>query len=373
MATGLTRVQAQTILVDMRKLLLGALLSLAGLEAQDISGNWQGTLGEGTDKIRLVLRIVTGQNSQNPWTGTFFSIDQNPDWGAGTLVKSIVFQRPAIKFKLDDEGASGAFEGTVNPDGASITGAWIQGIRRPLTFQRATSKTEWKHPSAHSTQFVTVDRDVKLEVLDWGGSGRPVLLLAGLGNTAHVFDALAGKLAASYHVYGLTRRGFGASSAPTSGYGADRLADDVLEVIDFLKLNKPVLIGHSIAGEELSSISSRHPDKVAGLIYLDAGNSYAYYDSTVGDPFAKLDLENFPPIHRAVLEGRQKYTRIQGPVLAIYAFAGAPDHWEAQANAFEKGVPGARVVRFPQAGHYVFLEDEANVLRQISTFIATLP
>src|ERR1044072_7300947 len=103
----------------MRKLLLCALLSAARLQAQDISGDWQGTLGEGTDKIRLVLRIAKGQNSQNPWTGTFFSIDQNPDWGAGTLVKSITLQHPAIKFML--EGASGAVEGAVNPDGASIT------------------------------------------------------------------------------------------------------------------------------------------------------------------------------------------------------------------------------------------------------------
>ena len=42
-------------------------------------------------------------------------------------------------------------------------------------------------------------------------------------------------------------------------------------------------MGHSIAGEELSSIGTRHPDKAAGLIYLDAGYSYAYYDRTRGD------------------------------------------------------------------------------------------
>jgi pimeloyl-ACP methyl ester carboxylesterase len=143
--------------------------------------------------------------------------------------------------------------------------------------------------------------------------------------------------------------------------------------MDSLKLNKPVILGHSIAGEELSSIGSRYPDKVAGLIYLDAGNSYAFYDSSVGDVFAKADLATFPPMHRAVLEGRQRYTRIQGPILAIFAFAGAPDHWEAQANAFEKGVQGAKVVRFPQSGHYVFLSDEALIVREITTFIATLP
>ena len=128
-----------------------------------------------------------------------------------------------------------------------------------------------------------VDRDVKLEVLDWGGSGRPIVLLAGLGDTAHVFNRFAAALTGHYHVYGITRRGFGASSAPASGYSADRLGDDVLAVIEALKLTKPVLVGHSIGGQELSSVGSRYPDKVAGLVYLDAAYSYAYYDSARGD------------------------------------------------------------------------------------------
>jgi pimeloyl-ACP methyl ester carboxylesterase len=135
----------------------------------------------------------------------------------------------------------------------------------------------------HTARFITVDKNVKLEVLDWGGSGRPLVLLAGLGDTAHVFDRFAAKLTPKYHVYGITRRGFGASSAPSEGYSADRLGDDVLAVIDSLKLVRPVLVGHSIAGEELSSVGSRHPDKVAGLVYLDAAYSYAYYDSSRGD------------------------------------------------------------------------------------------
>ena len=61
--------------------------------------------------------------------------------------------------------------------------------------------------TAFKTQFVEVQPDVKLEVLDWGGSGRNLVLLAGLGNTAHVFDSLGPKLAAQYHVIGITRRG----------------------------------------------------------------------------------------------------------------------------------------------------------------------
>jgi len=132
-------------------------------------------------------------------------------------------------------------------------------------------------------QFISVDTGVKLEVLDWGGSGRPLVLLAGLETTAHIFDDFAPKLTPQYHVYGITRRGCGASSAPNTGYSADRLGDDVLAVLDALKLNRPVLVGHSIAGEELSSVGTRHPDRIAGLIYLDAGYAYAYYDASRGD------------------------------------------------------------------------------------------
>ena len=54
-------------------------------------------------------------------------------------------------------------------------------------------------------------------------------------------------------------------------------------MIDSLKINRPVLVGHSLGGEELSSVGSRHPEKVAGLIYLDAGYCYAYYDRSRGD------------------------------------------------------------------------------------------
>jgi pimeloyl-ACP methyl ester carboxylesterase len=136
--------------------------------------------------------------------------------------------------------------------------------------------------SPHKAQSVTVEEDVKLEVLEWGGSGRPLVLLTGLGNTAHVFDKFAPKMTANYHVYGITRRGFGASSRPATGYSADRLGDDVLAVIDTLNLNRPVLVGHSIGGEELSSVGSRHPEKVAGLVYLEAGYCYAYYSPTGG-------------------------------------------------------------------------------------------
>jgi pimeloyl-ACP methyl ester carboxylesterase len=371
----------------------------------------------------------------------------------------------------------------------TLLGAIVLPIVSVAAHLCAQESVAWRDPSPHTVQFVTVDDNVKLEVLDWGGSGRPLVLLAGLGATAHVYDDFAPKLTPDYHVYGITRRGYGASSVPASGYTANRLADDVLAVVDALRLDRPVLVGHSIAGEELSSVGSRHPARVAGLIYLDAAYSYAYYDRSLGDlnidlqelkkkldqwqpdkgprdqmqlvqemqtslPALEKDLEAVqnnlqaarlspptppaptatdresfaafrswqkrvygnaspegqlrqyyestpeghvgqvhtkPAILQAIMAGQQKYTDLRVPILAIFAvphdlglFANkdpvaraafeARDiaSTEAQAKAFETGVPSAHVVRLPHANHAVFMSNEADVIRELRTFLVGL-
>jgi hypothetical protein len=52
----------------------------------------------------------------------------------------------------------------------------------------------------YKARFVSVEPDVKLEVLDWGGTGRPLVFLAGLGLDAHEFETFVPKFSASYHV-----------------------------------------------------------------------------------------------------------------------------------------------------------------------------
>lgn len=141
------------------------------------------------------------------------------------------------------------------------------------------SPASWHDPSHHQVQFVTVEDKVKLEVLDWGGSGRPIVLLAGSGNTAHVYDDFAEKLAGPYHVYGITRRGFGASTHADFGYSDQRLADDIVQVLHSLRIVAPVLVGHSMAGAELTTIGSQHSDQLSGLVYLDALLDHAVDDA----------------------------------------------------------------------------------------------
>ena len=121
-----------------------------------------------------------------------------------------------------------------------------------------------------------MEKDIRLEVLDWGGSGRPIVLLAGGGDTAHVFDEFAPKLATDHRVYGITRRGFGNSGFSIAEHPLDRLRDDVLAVVSALNLTRPVLAGHSIAGAELSAVATLRPDRVAGLVFIEAAYPYAF-------------------------------------------------------------------------------------------------
>ena len=100
--------------------------------------------------------------------------------------------------------------------------------------QRSQSGAAWNDPSPHQVRGVTVDSSVKLEVLDWGGAGAPLVLL-GCYLSAHMHDDFAPKLTNQFHVYGITRRGIGASDRPATGYSVQRSADDVLAVLDSLK------------------------------------------------------------------------------------------------------------------------------------------
>lgn len=295
-----------------------------------------------------------------------------------------------------------------------------------MTKGSSAQKSSLQDPSKHRVQFVGVEDGVRLEVLDWGGSGRALVLLTGSGNTAHVFDDFAGKLTGSAHVYGITRRGFGASSHPESGYTDQRLADDVLHVLDSLKLVAPVLVGHSMGGNELTTLASQHPIRINGLVYLDAGADPK--DFPASDP-AYMALGNkLPPANRlpppppfpeserlaltadyqsarralkAIGEGTKKrdYSKIRVPVLSLFAvFRPADDplrqdmpkdpQERATVEAFEAAtmvyikryemslltaVPSARIVELPGANHYLFLSNEADVLREIASFMRGLP
>ena len=126
----------------------------------------------------------------------------------------------------------------------------------------------------HKQMFVRVAPGVSLEVLDWGGpqKARTLVLLTGLGDNAHVFDQFAYQFTGDFHVIGITRRGFFPSSQPETGYDVETRARDVIAVLDALRIRRATIVGHSLAGSELSKLGELHGDRVDTLVYLDAAD-----------------------------------------------------------------------------------------------------
>ena len=124
----------------------------------------------------------------------------------------------------------------------------------------------------HKIRMVAVAPGVDLEVVDWGGRGRAMVLLAGGGDNAHVYDQFAFQFTDYFRVIGITRRGYLPSSQPRNGYDVPTRAADNLAVLDALGIGKAVFVGHSAAGAELSELGQKHPARVDKLVYLDAAD-----------------------------------------------------------------------------------------------------
>jgi len=228
--------------------LIAALLTWPAMAA-DLSGLW--VAHARTDQVLKIER------TPRSYRGIFYI----PGRDAGGTPATITIKGNEVNFSLDHK--YGQFHGEMK-DGQSFSGIGHGGgPDERLTFTRThEAENAVVDPSPHKVRFIPVAKNINLEVLDWGGNGPPLVFLSGWGNTGHVFDSFAQRFTAHHHVYGITRRGFGLSSTPPStleNFDPDRLADDVVAVIDVLKLDNPILVGHSVAGQEMSSIGVRYP------------------------------------------------------------------------------------------------------------------
>jgi len=127
-----------------RFLAIAALTFLAATltHAQDIAGDWQGTLSAGGQELRLVLHITKAPD--NSLKATLDSIDQ--PGGNGIPVSSITLKDS--KLDLGVEMVHGSYEGKVSPDAKTITGTWSQGAALPLEFKRGIAPIKTEHNPA---------------------------------------------------------------------------------------------------------------------------------------------------------------------------------------------------------------------------------
>lgn len=124
-------------------LLLAFLVVAATLtRAQDVVGDWQGTLSAGGAQLRLVLHITKAPDGA--LKATLDSIDQP---GAnGIPVNSVTLKDS--KLNLDVQTVHGTYEGKVAHDAKTISGTWTQAQPLPLEFTRATTSVKTEHKPA---------------------------------------------------------------------------------------------------------------------------------------------------------------------------------------------------------------------------------
>jgi pimeloyl-ACP methyl ester carboxylesterase len=111
----------------------------------------------------------------------------------------------------------------------------------------------------------------RLRVEDVGEGGVPVLFVHGLGCDRHVWDVEVARLRASRRVLALDLHGFGESKAAAGAtFGPEAHAADLLAVLDARGIARAVLVGHSYSGSVVLAFAGAHPDRTAGVVFVDS-------------------------------------------------------------------------------------------------------
>lgn len=128
-----------------------------------------------------------------------------------------------------------------------------------------------------TTQIATPD-GVSIAAYDFGGSGRPVLLIHGYSQSYMCWGKqFEGSMPGRFRLAAMDLRGHGASDKPTDAGSYEdgkRWADDVAAVIERLGLERPVLVGWSFGGRVLCDyVRHRGQDGISGLVYVGAATN----------------------------------------------------------------------------------------------------
>lgn len=121
------------------------------------------------------------------------------------------------------------------------------------------------------------------------GTGPCILMIHGLSGVAQNFGyQVMGELARDHRVIAVDRPGSGYSVRhPRSSAALDVQADVMAGVIDALKLDKPLIVGHSLGGAVALATALRYPDKVSGLALVAP---LTHMPSETSKAFAALNI-----------------------------------------------------------------------------------
>lgn len=213
------------------------------------------------------------------------------------------------------------------------------------------------------------------------GAGPPVVLLhGGLANSDYWGNQVRA-LAPHHEVILVDSRGHGRSTRDADPFGYDLMADDVVGLLDHLKIARADIVGWSDGGILGLDLAMRHPDRVH-KVFAFAANSV-----TSG---VEPDVEKNPTFARFIARAGDEYRRLSPTPGQYDAFVAQIGHmWDSQPNwsdaqlksikapveiadgdhdeAIKRAhteylaatIPGAGLLILPNTSHFAFLQDPA--------------
>ena len=182
------------------------------------------------------------------------------------------------------------------------------------------------------------------------GTGRPVLMLHGLGGTKISFLPTVAALAPDHRTIAMDAPGFGDSDKPIGSYDPAFMARWAVALLDSLGIEKADVLGHSMGGRIALELGMRHPDRVSGLMLMTPSMAWRGHKPWV--PYLRLlrpELGFLQPAPRPIVEG---FVRRMIPESASQTWTGAGVDEFLRAYLSPRGR-----VAFYAAARQIYLED----------------
>jgi pimeloyl-ACP methyl ester carboxylesterase len=263
-------------------------------------------------------------------------------------------------------------------------------------------------------QFVTLSHGIVHVRIAGPEQGRPVLLVHGFSVPSYVFDKTSDDLAArGFRVIRFDLYGRGWSDRPEVDYDRELFANQVVELMDTLRIPKADLLGLSMGGAVVGRFAAEHPERVRSLVLVapltrahDIGASawpgvgewlnrtlflpslaasqlddFAHPERVAGWPERFQPQMRYDGFGRAILSTRrhlstassvpdfEKVGKAGLPVLLVWGERDTTVPY-AQHVEVQRAIPQARLLALPGAGHLPVVEAPAAVHPQIADFMS---
>ena len=144
------------------------------------------------------------------------------------------------------------------------------------------------------TEWITTSDSVRIAYHQVGAGDPAIVFIHGAYSNRQGFGFQEEYFSPNHRCVAVDLRGHGESDKPDDVYTMDRHGDDVTELIGHLGLDKPVLVGQSMAGQVIIAAAARHPDLVGAIASLDSPSNIPGWHQRHHGPYQHLMTPDKP-------------------------------------------------------------------------------